>query len=104
MTAAYIHLNGFHLRVKPAYSRLIELPRALDWLDVMYPAAIPMRAEPAAPRCGEMVEQIGHRIVRTMRGDEVVARKRGAPVALAARDEDDLALFIGETIERLLDG
>jgi hypothetical protein len=39
-----------------------------------------------------------------MRGDEVVARKRGAPVALAARDEDDLALFIGETIERLLDG
>ena len=56
MTAAYIHLNGFHLRVKPAYSRLIELPRALDWLDVMYPAAIPMRAEPAATRCGEMVE------------------------------------------------
>jgi hypothetical protein len=29
---------------------------ALDWLDVMYPAAIPMRAEPAATRCGEMVE------------------------------------------------
>jgi len=56
MTAAYIHLNGFHLRVKPAYSRLIALPRALDWLDVMYPAAIPMRAEPAATRCGEMVE------------------------------------------------
>ena len=57
MTAAYIHLNGFHyLRVKPAYSRLIELPRALDWLDVMYPAAISMRAEPAATRCREMVE------------------------------------------------
>ena len=57
MTAAYIHLNGFHyLRVKPAYSRLIELPHALDWLDVMHPTAIPLRAEPAATRCGEMVE------------------------------------------------
>jgi hypothetical protein len=39
-----------------------------------------------------------------MRGDEVVARKRSPPLALAARDKDDLALFIGETIERCLDG
>ena len=99
MTAAYIHLNGFHLRVKPAYSRLIELPRALDWLDVMYPAAIPMGAEPAASRCSELVEQVGHRVART-----IVARKRGPPSALAARDEDGLALFVGEPIERLLDG
>ena len=28
----------------------------LDWLNVMDAAAIPMRAEPAATRCGEMVE------------------------------------------------
>src|SRR5215510_8178852 len=39
-----------------------------------------------------------------MRGDEVVARKRGPPLAFAARDKDDLALLIGEPIERLLDG
>jgi hypothetical protein len=38
-----------------------------------------------------------------MRGDEVVARKRPAPIALAARYEDGLALFFGEPIERLLD-
>jgi len=57
MTAAYIHLNRFHhVRVKPTRSRLIELPRALDWLDVMHPAAIPTRAEPVATRGGEMVE------------------------------------------------
>jgi hypothetical protein len=30
-----------------------------------------MGAEPAATRCGEMVEQVGHRVVRTMRGDQV---------------------------------
>jgi len=39
-----------------------------------------------------------------MRCDEVVARKRSAPLALAASDEDDLVLFIGEPIEHLLDG
>jgi hypothetical protein len=33
-----------------------ELPRALDRLDVVHAAAIPLRAEPAATRCGEMVE------------------------------------------------
>src|SRR5262249_50422790 len=60
--------------------------------------------EPTATRCGEMVEQVGHRIVRTMRGDQIVARKRGPPLALAARDEDGLAPFIGEPIERSLDG
>jgi hypothetical protein len=48
--------------------------------------------------------QVGHRAVRTMRGDQFVARKRSPPIALAARDKDDLALFIGEPIERLLDG
>src|SRR5258708_8694136 len=39
-----------------------------------------------------------------MWGDEVVARKRSPPITLAARDEDGLALFVGEPIERLLDG
>src|SRR5260221_14442565 len=39
-----------------------------------------------------------------MSGDQFVARKRGPPLALAARDKDDLALFVGEPIERLLDG
>jgi len=81
-----------------------RLPRALDRLDVVNAAAIPMGAEPVATRCGEMVEQVGHLVARTMRGDEVVARKRGAPIALAARHKDDVALFIGETIERSLDG
>jgi hypothetical protein len=75
-----------------------------DWLDVVNAAAIPLRAEPAATRCGEMVEQVGHRVVRTMSGDQFVARKRGPPIALAARDKYDLALFVGEPIERLLDG
>jgi hypothetical protein len=51
-----------------------------------------------------MVEQVGHRVVRTMRGDQIVARKRGPPIALAASDQDSLVLFIGEAIERSLDG
>jgi hypothetical protein len=51
-----------------------------------------------------MVEQVGHRVVRTMSGDQFVARKRGPPIALAARDKYDLALFVSEPIERLLDG
>ena len=81
-----------------------ELPRALDRLDVVHAATIPIRAEPAATRCGEMVEQVGHRVVRTMRGDQVVARKCRPPIALAASDKYGLALFVGESIERLLDG
>jgi hypothetical protein len=64
-----------------------------DGLDVVTAAAIPLRADPTAIRCGEMVEQVGHRIVRTIGGDEFVARKRGPPIALAARDKYDLALF-----------
>jgi hypothetical protein len=39
-----------------------------------------------------------------MRGDQVVTRKRGPPITLAARDKYDLALFVGEPIVRLLDG
>jgi len=57
----------------------------LDRLDVVNAAAISLRADPTAIRCGEMVEQVGHRIVRTMSGDQFVARKRGPPIALAAR-------------------
>jgi hypothetical protein len=38
-----------------------------------------------------------------MGGDEIVARKRSPPIALAARNEDGLARLIGEPIERLLD-
>jgi hypothetical protein len=41
-----------------------------------------------------MVEQVGHRVVRTMKGDQVVAPKCRPTIALAACDEDDLALFI----------
>jgi len=33
-----------------------ELQRALDRLDVVHPAPIPIRAEPAATWCGQMVE------------------------------------------------
>jgi hypothetical protein len=55
-------------------------------------------------RCSEAVEQIGDRMVRSMRGDQVVARKGGPPLALTARHKDGLALFIGESIECLLDG
>jgi hypothetical protein len=32
------------------------LPRALDRLDIVHPAAVPMRSEPWTVRCGEMVE------------------------------------------------
>src|SRR5260221_12554515 len=32
-----------------------------DRLDVVHAAAIPMGAEPAATRCGEMIEQVRHR-------------------------------------------
>ena len=68
------------------------LTRALDRLDVPAPT---IRAEPAATWC-EMVEEVGHRVVRTMRGDEVVARKRSPLITLAARDKYDLALFVGD--------
>jgi hypothetical protein len=70
----------------------------------MHAAAIPLRAEPAATRCGEAVEQTGHRLVRTMRGDKVVALKRGSPITFAAPDKYDLALFVGRPIVRSLDG
>jgi hypothetical protein len=39
-----------------------------------------------------------------MRGDQVVARKRGAPIALAARHEDGPAFFIGKPVKCLFDG
>jgi hypothetical protein len=39
-----------------------------------------------------------------MGSDQFVARKCSPPIALAARDKYDLALFISEPIERLLDG
>jgi hypothetical protein len=39
-----------------------------------------------------------------MSGDQFVARKRGSPSTLAARDKDDLALFVGEPVERWLNG
>jgi hypothetical protein len=88
------------LRVRVAQ----KLPRALSWLDVTHAAPIPIGAEPAATRRGEMIQEVGHRVVRTMRGDEVLARKRSPPLALAARDKYGLALFVGETIECLLNG
>ena len=72
-------------------------------LDIVSAAAVPRRAKPRTVRCGEAIEQIGHRMVRTMRGDQVVARKGGPPLSLTARHKDGLALFIGEPIERLRD-
>jgi hypothetical protein len=51
-----------------------------------------------------MIEQVGHGVVCAMRGDKVVAQKRSPPITLAACDKDGPALFIGEPIERLLDG
>ena len=41
---------------KHRHRGLLAASAALDWLDVMHPAAIPIRAEPTATRCGEMVE------------------------------------------------
>ena len=38
-----------------------------------------------------------------MRSNQSVARKRSPPIALAACDKYDLAPFVGEPIERLLD-
>jgi ABC-type uncharacterized transport system substrate-binding protein len=38
------------------FAPTVLLLRALDRLDVVHAAAIPLRAEPAATRCGEMVE------------------------------------------------
>jgi len=39
-----------------------------------------------------------------MGSNQFVARKRGPPIAFAARDKYDLALFVGEQLERALDG
>jgi hypothetical protein len=75
----------------------------------------PRLARHSAPRNGpnasraccksarRVVEQVRHRAVRTMSGDQFVARKRSPPIAPAARDKYGLALFIGEPVERLLD-
>src|SRR5262249_5448636 len=90
-----------HSRVSQA---LLAAPVGFDRLDVMHPTPIPIGAEPTATRSGERVEKVGTAAVRPRRGDRVVARNRGAPVAFAACDEDVLAFFIGEPIERLLDG
>jgi len=54
----------------------------LDRLDRLHPASIPIGTEPRTVRRGEMVEQLGHGIVRAVCGDQLVARKRGPPVAL----------------------
>jgi hypothetical protein len=43
-------------------------------------------------------------MVRTISGDQFVARKRGPPITPAARDKYDLAPFVGEPVVRLLDG
>ena len=74
-----------------------ELSHALDRLDVVNAAAIPVGAEPAAARCGEVVEQVGHKVACTVRGDEVVARKRSPPVALGACHKYGLALLVLES-------
>src|SRR6266571_2355321 len=39
-----------------------------------------------------------------MSGDQFIARKRSPPIALAARHKYDLAFFVGEPVERSLDG
>src|SRR5215468_5102653 len=67
-------------------------------------AAIPSRAAPRTIGCGEAVEQIGHRVVCAVLCHQVLARKRGALIALAACDKDDLALFVGKPVVHLLDG
>jgi len=104
-----LRLLGSEAKVELARSAIeavqgIAVLATLDWLDIVHPAAVPMRAEPVATRRGEMVEQVRHRAVRTMSGDQFVARKRGSPVALAACGEYGLALFVGEPVERWLNG
>ena len=41
-------------------TRARKLACALDRLDVVHAAAIPLRADPTVIRCGELVEQNGH--------------------------------------------
>jgi|SRR5215470_3659491 len=62
---------GNPVGLAPCHSK--ELARALDRLNVVYAATIPIRAAPTATRRGETTEEVGHRVVRTMSGDQVVA-------------------------------
>jgi hypothetical protein len=75
----------------------------LDRLDVMHAATVPIGTELRAARYGEMLEQLGHRVVRTMRGDQIIALESGLPFALAAGDQDRLSWLVGQPIERALD-
>src|SRR5262249_55744675 len=46
-----------------------ELSRALDWLDVVHPAPVPVGMEPRTPRCGEVGEQAWRRTGGPVRGE-----------------------------------
>src|SRR5262249_60659073 len=67
---------------------------ALDRLDVVNAAAIPMRAELRTARCSEAGEQIGGRMGRPMRGGQVVAGKGGPPPSLTCPPKEGLPRFL----------
>ena len=66
------------------------LPRAFDRLDVVYAAAVPIRAEPGTTRRGNVLKQVRQRTIGTMRRDQFVAIEGRLPVALGAANEFDL--------------
>ena len=50
-------------------------------------------------RLGEMVEQIGYRVIGTVRGDEISTLKRCLPIALVAGDKDDAAGLVARVLK-----
>ena len=74
----------------------------LDRLDIMHAAAIPRLPDSGTARRGEAFKQAGHRTVRPMCGDQLVAPEGGLPFTLAAGHEDGLARLVGEPIDGLL--
>ena|SRR6516164_2980068 len=79
-----------------------ELSRALDWLDVVHAAAIPMRAKPRTARCGEVLEQAGHRISGPVCREQLGTLVGCFPFAFATGDKNGRARFVGKPVERVL--
>src|SRR5262249_3530716 len=76
---------------------------ALDRLDVVHSATIPVGTEPRTPRCGEVVKQARHRTAGPVGREELVTTEGGFPFALAAGDKNGCARLVGKPVERALD-
>ena len=66
----------------------------------MSAAAIPVRADPSAAGCNELVEQVRHRAVATVQGDQFVAAVCRLPIAWALTASPSIFWHVSERPHR----